>query len=141
MDFKKELIKFIDENKIVGYSAGLIVALVTKDLILSIVADIVLPLILIILLKFNFKTITTFLDAKHKGILNITKFISSLATWILGIIITYLFVQYAFVRFLGAKYEPRGGPTNNTPKPTKNFNTDDAKDMAMIEGFSLSSLF
>jgi large-conductance mechanosensitive channel len=104
MDLKKEIVKFIDDNKIVGYTSGLVVALVTKDLILSLVADLVLPLILIVLMKFKFKFATDILDAKHKGTLNITKFISSLVTWVLGIIITYLFVQYAFVKFLGAKY-------------------------------------
>ena len=140
MDFKKELIKFIDDNKIVGYSAGLIVALVTKDLILSIVSDIVLPLILIILMKFKIDSITTILDAKHKGIMNITKFLSSLITWALGIIVTYLFIQYAFVKFLGAKYEPRGSSGHDATKPTESSNGD-AADMAMIEGFSLSSLF
>ena len=35
--------------------------------------------------------------------LNITKFISAAITWILAIICTFIFVQYAFVKLIGAK--------------------------------------
>ena len=40
--------KFIIDNNIIGTCAGVIIALVTKDLILSFVSDIIIPLFIFI---------------------------------------------------------------------------------------------
>ena len=102
MDMKKELADFITNNRIIGVTAGVTIGLVSKDVVLSLVQDIVVPLIVILLLRLKIKKLTVYLPNKDNG-LNITKFISSLITWILAIICTFIFVQYAFVKFFGAK--------------------------------------
>lgn len=102
MDMKKELADFITNNRIIGVTAGVTIGLVSKDVVLSLVQDIVIPLIVILLLRLKIKKLTVYLPNKDNG-LNITKFISSLITWILAIICTFIFVQYAFVKFFGAK--------------------------------------
>jgi large-conductance mechanosensitive channel len=77
--------------------------LVTNDVVLYLVADIVVPLIVILLVRLNIKSVTAVLPGKGKSTLNITNFISSLISWLLGIIITYFFIQYAFIKLLGVK--------------------------------------
>jgi large-conductance mechanosensitive channel len=102
MDMKNELADFITNNRIIGVTAGVTIGLVSKDVILSLVQDIVIPIIVILLLRLKIKKLTVYLPNKDNG-LNITKFISSLITWILAIVCTFIFVQYAFVKFFGAK--------------------------------------
>jgi large-conductance mechanosensitive channel len=102
MDLKKELADFITNNGIIGVTAGVTIGLVSKDVVLSLVQDIVIPIIVILLLRLKIKKLTAYLPNKDNG-LNITKFISSLITWILAIICTFIFVQYAFIKFFGAK--------------------------------------
>lgn len=99
---RKQLADFITNNRIIGFSAGVIIGLVTKDAVLSLVEDIIVPLIVILLVRLNIKSLTKILPNKNNG-LNITKFVSSLITWILAILCTFFFIQYAFVKFLGAK--------------------------------------
>ena len=43
--FKEQLKKFIVDNGIIGTAAGVSIAVVTKDVIQSLVGDIILPLI------------------------------------------------------------------------------------------------
>ena len=102
MDMKKELADFITNNRIIGVTAGVTIGLVSKDVVLSLVQDIVIPIIVILLLRLKIKKLTVYLPNKDNG-LNITKFISCLITWILAIICTFIFVQYAFVKLFGAK--------------------------------------
>lgn len=99
---KKELADFITNNRIIGVTAGVTIGLVSKDVVLSLVQDIVIPIIVILLLRLKIKKLTAYLPNKDNG-LNITKFISCLITWILAIICTFIFVQYAFIKFFGAK--------------------------------------
>lgn len=99
---KKELADFITNNRIIGVTAGVTIGLVSKDVVLSLVQDIVVPIIVILLLRLKIKKLTAYLPNKDNG-LNITKFISCLITWILAIICTFIFVQYAFIKFFGAK--------------------------------------
>jgi len=99
---KKELANFITNNGVIGVTAGVVIGLVSKDVILSLVQDIVIPIIVILLLKLKIKKITAYMPNKDNG-LNITKFVSAVITWVLAIICTFIFVQYAFVKLIGAK--------------------------------------
>lgn len=85
--------KFILENNIIGTMAGVAIALYTKDLILSFSSDIIVPLINKLLLKLNIKSLTAILP--HNVKFNITVFLQNFISWFLGIIITYIFIQYA----------------------------------------------
>jgi len=103
MDLKNELGDFISRNGIIGLSAGVIIGLVTKDVVLSLVTDIVVPLFVILLVRLNIKSLTNVLPGKGKSTLNVTNFISCLISWFLGIVLTYLFIQYAFIKLLDIK--------------------------------------
>lgn len=101
---KKELINFIVENKLMTYSAGVAIGLVSKDLILSLVQDIVIPGILLLFIKFKFNMLTKILPHKDKKVqINFINFIGCVITWILALFCTFVFVQYTFVNVLGIK--------------------------------------
>jgi large-conductance mechanosensitive channel len=118
IEVKYQLAEFISQNNIVGVCAGVLVGFVTKDLILSFVADIVLPIFVILLLKLNIPCINNLL--KGKSGLNITKFLGSGITWVLALLITYLFVQYAFFKLLGVKDKFAPPPVSITPTQNQN---------------------
>ena len=99
---KKELADFITNNGVIGVTAGVVIGLVSKDVILSLVQDIIIPVVVILLIKLKIKSLTTILPNKDNGF-NIIKFVNAFITWLLALICTYLFIQYAFVKLLGAK--------------------------------------
>ena len=120
MDIKDGLKQFIIDNGIIGTMAGVAIALYTKDLILSFSGDIVIPLMNKILLSLNIKSLTSILP--HKVKFNVVLFFQNLISWVLGVLITYLFIQYT-VKFLfgisGAKPETDKKPDNNDPHAIK----------------------
>ena len=104
---KRDLVDFIIENKLMTYSAGVVIGLVSKDVILSLVQDIIIPIFFIIFIRLKFNTFTKILPRKDKMVnLNITNFIGCLITWILALFCTFLFVQYIFIHVLGIKSNP-----------------------------------
>jgi len=107
--FKNNFKHFIVNNNVIGTTAGVCIGLVTKDFISSLVADIIIPLIVLSLKKIQINYITKILPIKTS--LNITLFINNFTTWIILIVISYLFIQYAFIQLLDIK---------NTDKTDKN---------------------
>ena len=104
---KKDLVDFIIENKLMTYSAGVVVGLVSKDVILSLVQDIIIPIFFIIFIRLKFNTFTKILPRKDKMVnLNITNFVGCLITWVLALFCTFIFVQYTFTYVLGIKSNP-----------------------------------
>ena len=100
MFFFNELKKFISENNIVGTCAGVIIALVTKDLILSFVGDIVIPLLVFLFLKLNIKWLTNILPS-GKTFFDFTNFFKQFITWILTLIVTFFVIKTTFQVLLG----------------------------------------
>jgi large-conductance mechanosensitive channel len=101
---KKEFIDFVVNNNLMTYSAGVVIGLVSKDLILSLVQDIVIPGILLLFIKFKFNMLTKILPHKDKKVqINFINFIGCVITWILALFCTFVFVQYTFVNVLGIK--------------------------------------
>ena len=98
---QKQLANFITNNNIIGITSGFIIGFVSKDVILSFVQDIIVPIIVILLIKLKIKSLTYILPNKDNG-LNIIRFINSLIIWLLAVISTYLFIKYAFVQLIGA---------------------------------------
>ena len=100
-----EFRKFIKDNNVVGVAAGMIIALATKDLIYTIIGNLVVPGINILLLTLNFKYLSKFLPGKNSvnSKINIIPFINALLSFILTIIITFLFILYTFNVLLGIK--------------------------------------
>ena len=89
-NFKSELASFLVENKVMGTAAGFCIALVTKEVIQSLISDIFIPIILIILSFIKIKSILKILP-KSNG-LNIIKFINNFVTWVIMLIVTFLFI-------------------------------------------------
>jgi len=94
--------KFIADNSIVGTSAGVIIALASKDVITSLVGDIVIPILIFLFLKLNIKSLTPILG---KSEFNLTNFFKNLISWILTMLVTYFFIQATFEFLLGVKKE------------------------------------
>jgi len=100
-DMKEQLKQFIINNGIIGTSAGVCIALVTKDVIQSLVADLVIPSIILVLSFLKLKFLINILPKKDKSQINVVNFINQLITWFLVIIITFLFIQYSMKYLLG----------------------------------------
>ena len=99
--FRDSLKTFIIDNGIIGTMAGVSIGIVTKDLISSLVGDIIIPVIIILLLKLNVKSLTNILPGNNRSSLNITNFIRQFVSWALVIVITFVFVKGAVERLLG----------------------------------------
>ena len=112
--FMQELNRFILDNGIVGSVAGVSIALVTKEAIQSLVGDIILPIIIIMLLKLNVKTLTKILPGSSE--INIRNFIKILITWILVIVVTFVFVKFAFTKILGVNVTKQEAPIKEPKK-------------------------
>ena len=99
-----DLKQFIVDNNIVGTSAGVCVALAAKDGIQSLVGDVIIPGIVILLHALHIDFLTKYLPVSGKAQINITDFVKQMVTFILIIIISFVFVKFAFGYLLGVKY-------------------------------------
>ncbi len=95
--------QFIISNNIVGSAAGVCIALAAKDGIQSLVNDIIVPSILILLNSLHIETFKKYLPTNGAKHLNINNFIKQIITFLLVIIISFLFVKIAFEYLLGIK--------------------------------------
>ena len=100
-DMKEQLKQFIINNGVIGTTAGVCIALVTKDVIQSLVGDVVIPVIIFILSLLKLKFLINILPKKEKSEINIVNFINQLISWFLVIILTFLFIQYSIKYLLG----------------------------------------
>ena len=94
-----QLKKFIVDNNIVGTSAGVCIALATKDVIQSLVGDIIIPIVIILLHSLHIDLFAKYLPIK--GGLNITDFVKQLVTFLFITVISFVFVKFAFGMLLG----------------------------------------
>ena len=132
MDFKQQLADFINKNNIVGVCAGVLIGLVTKELVLSLITDIITPLLVIGLLKTNITFIVSLLSGKNKSMLNVAAFFSHLFSWVLCLILTFLFVQFAFVQFLGVPEKGKDTKTKPDTKPKMDMNIDNSTESFFV---------
>jgi large-conductance mechanosensitive channel len=98
-EFQEHLKKFIVDNNIIGTAAGVSIALVTKDVIQSFVGDIVIPSFYFILIRLNINYFSKILPGKT--VIDFTNFAKQFISWLLVIIITFLFVKIAFQLLFG----------------------------------------
>jgi large-conductance mechanosensitive channel len=108
-----ELKKFIIDNNIVGTSAGVCVALAAKDGIQSLVGDVIIPAIVIVLRMLHIDVLTKYLPVKGNSHLKIADFIKQMVTFVLIIIISFIFVKFAFGYLLGVNYTKSGSPPSS----------------------------
>lgn len=93
--------KFITTNNIVGTCAGVSIGLAAKDSITSLVEDVLGPLIIIFLHGLNIDWLSNYLPINGNSELNIFKFIKNFSTFFFVIIISFIFVYFAFGYLLG----------------------------------------
>ena len=93
--------QFIIDNNIVGTSAGVCVALAAKDGIEALVGDIIIPILVMLLHALRIDGLSKFLPVNGSASLNVTDFVKQMVTFILIIIISFIFVQFAFGYLLG----------------------------------------
>ena len=98
-DLKEQIKEFILSNNVIGITAGVCIGSVTKDAVSSLVTDVIFPLIVIALNKINIKYLGKLITEHNK--LNGLDFFKQMTTWAISIVVTYLFIQYAFLQFLG----------------------------------------
>ena len=92
-----ELKHFITENGIVGTTSGVIIAMSTKDLIMSLVSDIVYPVIeTVVLLFYGGVHVRIKYDYKN--------FLKLFITWVITLVITYYFIKTTFQYLLGVEF-------------------------------------
>jgi large-conductance mechanosensitive channel len=115
--FFSELRKFIIDNNIVGTCAGVIIALVTKDLILALVGDIIIPTFIFLFLKLNIKWLTSILPS-GKSSFDLTNFFKQFVTWILTLVVTFLVIKATFESLLGISINKKQEKKEQTKKET-----------------------
>lgn len=98
VSFREKFSKFIVDNGIAGTAAGVSIAVSTKELITSFVGDILIPFIYVLLIRINVTSVKIL--PAHAQINGMT-FVQHFITWVLVIIITFLFIQYFFKNILG----------------------------------------
>jgi large-conductance mechanosensitive channel len=102
-DFKEQLTQFIVANNVVGISAGICIGAVTKDAVASLVNDILFPLLFIGISQLKVKKFSKLFNENNE--LKVLAFIKHMMTWILIVIVTFIFIQVSFVYALG--FEPK----------------------------------
>jgi large-conductance mechanosensitive channel len=133
-----DLKKFIVDNNIVGTSAGVCVALAAKDGIQSLVGDIIIPAIVMLLHALHIDFLTKYLPVNGKVQINITDFIKQMVTFILIIIISFVFVKVAFGYLLGVSYT-KSSPSGSSSDATEATQAAlDAKTVGAVVGSSSS---
>ena len=105
--FKEQLKRFILDNGVIGTAAGVSIALVTKDIIQSFVGDIIIPSFIFVLSSLQIKGLTEMLPGKK--MLDLTNFFKQLISWVLVIVITYLFITFTFQVLLGIQITKEEG--------------------------------
>jgi large-conductance mechanosensitive channel len=94
-----QLKQFIIDNNIVGTSAGVCIALAVKDGIQSLIGDVIVPSFVSLLKTLHIPGLAKYLPTGKQ--LNVGNFIKQLITFILIIIISFMFVKFAFGYLLG----------------------------------------
>lgn len=97
-----EFKKFLVENSIIGTTAGVIIALSSKDLVLSLSSDIMIPSIIILLYWLNIKSLKNYLPS-GKTKLDLENFFKNVLSWIIVVISTFAFVKITFHYLLGVE--------------------------------------
>ena len=106
--FRNNMTKFIIDNGIVGTAAGVCIAISTKDVVQSFVNDIIMPAIYLLFVTMNASYFSKSLSGKHS--IDFPHFMNQFVSWIFVVIITFLFVKFAFGMLFGTNGEPKSTP-------------------------------
>jgi large-conductance mechanosensitive channel len=96
--FQTQFKEFIIDNKLVGTAAGITIGITTKDVIESLVGDIIIPFFYLLAFQFGTKEIE-FLPGKTA--FDFTSFFKQIITWILSTLSVFIVVYYFFMSVIG----------------------------------------
>ncbi len=108
-----QLKKFIVDNNIVGTAAGVCVGFAAKDVIQSMVSDIIVPAILFPLRKLHIDFFKKYLPETSKNSLDLGTFIRQLISFIIILVVSFIFVKVCFDYLLHIN------PVDEKPKKDK----------------------
>jgi len=100
-DYNAQFKTFILNNNVIGTTAGIIAGICIKDVILSFISDIFVPLLTLLLLRLNIDWITKYLPDGNQ--FDITNFIKQLITFVICLYIGFLIIKITFENLLGIK--------------------------------------
>ena len=90
--FREQIKKFIIENGLIATIAGVGLGIITKDVIQSLVADIIIPVIIILISFLKLKILLNIIPKKNN--LNVLNFVNNFVSCLITII-TFFFVTYS----------------------------------------------
>lgn len=99
----EQLKQFVIDNNIVGTSAGVCIALAAKDAIQSFTQDIVMPILVFILRKLHIDYLKKYLPNSRKSYLDIGSFIKEIISFVLIVVVSFLFIKVAFEYLLNIR--------------------------------------
>ena len=105
--------QFVLDNNIIGTSAGVCVALAAKDGIESLVGDIIIPGILFMLYALHIDFLQKYLPIKGNTQFKVIDFVKQMITFVLIIIVSFVFVQFSFTYLLNIKQTNKHGSSMN----------------------------
>lgn len=131
--FQTEFKTFVVDNRLVGTVAGVTMGITTKDLIASLVGDVIVPFFYLILFQLGIKKNIELLPGKTT--FDYINFIRQLITWVISFIAIFFFVYYFFMSVTGIKDDmyKTSSTTPNPPPPTTsipNTNTDSKSNLS-----------
>lgn len=116
LNLYKHLKQFILENNTVGTIAGVCIGAASKDFILSLVGNVVIPNVNNLMLHIPYKPFVKLLP--HHLVASYSTFFTHFITWLLALIFTMLFIRIAFNAILGIKRKPL--PSSSLPQKNTN---------------------
>jgi large-conductance mechanosensitive channel len=93
-DVFKQFKQFLIENDVVGACSATCIGLATKDVVLSLFSDLVVPVVTIFLLSLQVTWLSKWLPTGNK--INVVKFAKKLLTWLIVLAVTFAFVKLSF---------------------------------------------
>jgi large-conductance mechanosensitive channel len=96
-----EIQKFLTDNGVIGYSVAMIIALTLKDVIASLIGDLLVPGINTFLLSLQIKTLRKYLPGNEK--IDGANVIKTILTFLLTFFLLYLLFIYAIQPFMNKK--------------------------------------
>ncbi len=106
-EFIIQLKKFIVDNNIVGAISGISIGLFFKNIVTSLVGDIFIPAIVLLFTTMNIKYFDKVFSSRKEHQFNFTNFSKQLISFLLGVFVTFLFVNAAFKYLIGDVTTPQ----------------------------------
>lgn len=100
-EFIIQLKKFVVDNNIVGAISGISIGLFFKNIVTSLVGDIFIPAIILLFTTMNIKYFDKVFSSRKEHQFNFTNFFKQLISFLLGVFVTFLFVNAAFKYLIG----------------------------------------